>query len=139
VKDDTGKTDEENGNGEGTDGETVEALRGGITERYSGYVSDYEKAQRKPAIDTGPEDKANLPDGVIRAVTPAERLRFFGGVARTTLEHPRGRSVDFQPLDAVMHPDAQIFISEANGLTLAGAMVAPDGELMQRISQIDAQ
>ncbi len=133
-----GNDDGENGNGEGTDGETVETLRGGITERYSGYVSDYEKAQRKSAIDGGPEDKANLPDGVIRAVTPAEKLRFFGGVARTTLEHPRGRSVDFQPLDAVMHPDAQIFMSEVDGLTVAGAMVTPDGELTAVFRHPDA-
>jgi hypothetical protein len=97
------KDDGENGNGEGTDGETVEALRGGITERYSGYVSDYEKAQRKPAIDTGPEDKANLPDGVIRAVTPAERLRFFGGVARMRFEHPKvlAREVDLRAVFSI--------------------------------------
>jgi hypothetical protein len=93
-----GPTDTDQVNTEGTHGGTVEIIRGGITERYSGYVSDYEKAQGKAAIDEGPADKANLPDGVRRAVTTAERLRFFAGVARMRFEHPKvlAREVDLR-------------------------------------------
>ena len=101
--DDTGQTDTDQVNAEGTHGGTVEIIRGGITERYSGYVSDYEKAQGKAAIDGGPEDKADLPDGVDRAVSPAERLRFFAGLARMRFEHPKvlAREVDLRAVFSI--------------------------------------